>query len=448
MTISSQSDAPPAGVDAPGRGPSLDAAAIVELPPEALDAILGPERTVAAHGLSDWLIRHARDTSLAVAMIGQLCDRLVAIGVPLDRYGSSTEVLDSEHDAIARLWLRGEGVTERTYVRDGDDLTYKTSPFYEAAETGRPVELWLPTTEDARFGIVAELKAEGFVHYICMPNVLMNGGHGWVTFATRRATGFSRQDLAVLAYILPAIAILIDIRSTWLSLDKLLRTYVGDEPHRAILRGNTKRGQVSTIRSAILFADMRNSVGYTIDLDAVSAVGVFNAFFDCIVPAIEGRRGEVLKYIGDGLLAIFRDSKSGGGDAAGDDAADRALAAATEGLDVLRMRNQSHPAEPPIEAGMALHYGEAAYGNVGSGIRLDFTVIGKDVGLASRIGGMNRPLNQPVLMSSAFVERLHGSSERVGVFSARGFKEPIEVFRPTTPRLDAPAARHRVGERT
>ncbi len=441
--MSLETDAAPAGVESARRGPPLDAAAIVELPPEALDAILGPERRAAAQGLSDWLIRHARDTSLAVTMIGQLCDHLVAIGVPLDRYGSSTEVLDAEHDAVARLWLRGQGVTERTYVRDGDDLTYNTSPFFEAAETGRPVELWLPTTDDARFGIVAELKQQGFVHYICMPNVLMNGGHGWVTFATKRAAGFSRQDIAVLARILPAIAILIDIRSTWLSLDKLLRTYVGDEPHRAILRGNTKRGQVSTIRSAILFADMRNSVGYTMDLDAVSAVGVFNAFFDCIVPAIERRRGEVLKYIGDGLLAIFRDSTS-----ADDDAVDRALAAATEGLGVLQARNRSHPAEPPIEAGMALHYGEAAYGNVGSGIRLDFTVIGKDVGLASRIGGMNRPLNQPVLMSSAFVERLHGSSERVGVFSARGFKDPIEVFRPATLRTDAGLARDPVAERS
>ena len=121
---------------------------------------------------------------------------------------------------------------------------------------------------------------------------------------------------------------------------------------------------------------------------------------------------------------------------------------ATEALDVLRKRNQSHPGEPPIEAGMALHFGEAAYGNVGSGIRLDFTVIGKDVGLASRIGGMNRPLSQPVLMSSAFVERLQGPSERVGAFSARGFKDPIEVFRPVMPQTDAASGRRRVGERS
>ena len=166
--------------------------------------------------------------------------------------------------------------------------------------TGRAVELRLADTEVTRFGIVAELKADGYAHYLCLPIALMNGGHGWVTFATKQVPGFSVPEVAALARLLPAIAMLVDLRSTWLSLDKLLRTYVGDEPHRAILRGNTKRGQVSTIRSAILFADMRDSIGHTADLGAVEAVQVFNALFDCLVPPIEGRRGEVLKYMGDG----------------------------------------------------------------------------------------------------------------------------------------------------
>jgi len=205
----------------------------------------------------------------------------------------------------------------------------------------------------------------------------------------------------------------------------LLRTYVGDEPHRAILQGNTKRGQVSTIRSAMLFADMRDSVGYTVDLDAVAAVGVFNALFDCLVPPIESRGGEVLKYMGDGLLAIFREN-----DRERSGAADRALAAAVDAMRVLDARNVAHPEERPIEAGVALHYGEAAYGNIGSGVRLDFTVIGKDVGLASRIAALNRPLEQPVLMSTEFVERLDRTAVRIGAFPMRGFKQPIDVFRP------------------
>lgn len=420
----------PATAPAPGASPSGEAAPpaaeIVDLPAERLDAILGRDLAYGVGLVADWLTRTARMKDVPSERIALLCDKLLALGLPLDRYGSSTEVLDAEHDSVSRLWVRGRGVTTRTYVREGEnDSRYLASPFYEAAKTGRTVELRLAETDPSRFGIVAELRDEGFSHYLCIPIPLMNGGHGWVTFATRQPSGFSTRDVAALARLLPAIAILIDLRSTWLSLDKLLRTYVGDEPHRAILRGNTKRGQVSTIRSAILFADMRDSIGRTADLDAVAAVGVFNALFDCLVPPIEERGGEVLKYMGDGLLAIFRDGKDV-------DAADRALAAGQAALAALRARNVDHPGEPPIEAGVALHYGEAAYGNVGSGVRLDFTVIGKDVGLTSRIANLNRPLDQPVLMSRAFAARLHGASVQVGAFSVRGFRDPVTVFRPVS----------------
>ena len=404
----------------------IGAADIMDFTTERLDVLLGRSRAYAIGLVSNWLIRRARARALPAETITLLCERLVALGLPLDRYGSSTEILDSEHDAITRLWQRGQAVSERSYAHDEDHAAYLASPFHEAAETGRTVEMWLPETDDSRFDIVAELKADGFTHYLCVPFDLMIGGHGWVTFATCKPTGFSPVDVAALARLLPSIALLIDVRSTWVSLDRLLRTYVGDEPHRAILRGNTKRGQVSTIRSAILVADMRDSVDRTVDLAAVEAVDLFNAFFDCLVPPIEGRDGEVLKYMGDGLLAIFRDRKSGG-----EGAADRALAAARNALDMLRIHNAARAGERPIQAGFALHYGETAYGNIGSGVRLDFTVIGKDVALASRIAGMNRGLNEPVLMSKAFADRLSGRVARVGAFEVRGFADPVEVFRPT-----------------
>ncbi|RYC32940.1 adenylate/guanylate cyclase domain-containing protein [Lichenibacterium minor] len=421
-TAQAPADMPLAAADA-----ALTAADIVDLPAERLDRLMGWDLAYGVSLVADWLTRNARTKDMPSERIATLCDKLLVLGLPLDRYGSSTEVLDAEHDSVSRLWVRGRGVTTRTYVRtQDDDSGYRLSPFYEAAWTGRAVEMRLADTEVTRFGIVAELKAEGFTHYLCVPIPLMNGGHGWVTFATKQAGGFAVPEMAALSRLLPAIAMLIDLRSTWLSLDKLLRTYVGDEPHRAILRGNTKRGQVSTIRSAILFADMRDSIGHTADLGAVEAVAVFNALFDCLVPPIEGRRGEVLKYMGDGLLAIFRDGADG-------DAADRALAAGQDALEALRARNLLHPGEAPIEAGVALHYGEAAYGNVGSGLRLDFTVIGKDVGLTSRIANLNRPLDQPVLMSGEFARRLHGPATHVGAFAVRGFKEPIDVFRPEPP---------------
>ena len=377
-------------------------------------------------GVIDWLLRVTPGGDDPAALIEEICNRLWHLGVPVDRYRTSSTVTTADADALGRTWVRGEGLADTVYVRsEATDPDYLRSPFRESSETGRWVDLWLPDAPDDRFGIVPELKQAGYTHYICMVLSAPVGITTWLTVATKAPTGFSRLSRIVLALVAPVLGALISTRITRLTLDRLLRTYVGDEPHRAILDGNVKRGQVSTIRSAILFADMRDSTGHTSEISAVAAVDLFNRFFDCLVPPIESRRGEVLKYVGDGLLAIFRD----GGDGA-KDATHRALAAAREALANVAAFNRARPDSRPVELGIALHFGEAAYGNVGSGMRLDFTVIGRDVGLASRIGGLNARLAEPLLMSAAFVRKLGIEAETIGAFTVRGFSAPVAVYRP------------------
>jgi adenylate cyclase len=143
------------------------------------------------------------------------------------------------------------------------------------------------------------------------------------------------------------------------------------------------------------------------------------------VPPIEDEGGEVLKYMGDGLLAIFRDR---GDDTGG--AAQSALTAAPARPRADRGRERGGALPDPVSAGMALHHGEAAYGNVGSGQRLDFTVIGRDVNLAGRIAKLNKVLAEPLLMSRAFVDHLWGNTEALGMHAVEGFAEPVAVFRP------------------
>ena len=374
----------------------------------------------------DWLLRATPGAIDPASLIEEICNRFWRLGVPIDRYRSSSTVTTADADALGRTWVRGQGLSDTVYVRSAvEDPDYLKSPFREASESGRWVDLWLADTPDDRFGIVPELKQDGYTHYICMELSAPIGITTWLTIATKAPTGFDRKSRVVLAVVAPVLGALINTRITRLMLDRLLRTYVGDEPHRAILDGNVKRGQVTTIRSAILFADMRDSTGHTAEISAVEAVDLFNKFFDCLVPPIESRRGEVLKYVGDGLLAIFRD----GGDGARD-ATRRALEAAHEGLANVAAFNAARPDRRPVELGIALHFGEAAYGNVGSGMRLDFTVIGRDVGLASRIGGLNARLGEPLLMSAAFVRKLGLEAEAIGAFTVRGFSTPLAVFRP------------------
>jgi adenylate cyclase len=404
----------------------LSAKVISKMNAWQLCGLMGPRTMLEVASVRDWLVGDARRTDEPSKNISELCSRLQAIEVPVDRVAVSISTLHSEHDAIGRVWLKGNGITESAYVSPGpDDPRYLNSPFYASFLSREWLELRLAETPDDLFGIVPDLKAQGYTHYICVPITFANDMTAWATLATRAFAGFSSRDLAVIASILPTFSALLELRVAWGTLRTVLRIYVGDEPRQAILSGNIKRGQVSTIRSAILFADMRDSTQHTVELGTIGAVELFNSFFDCLVPSIESRQGEVLKYMGDGLLAIFREAKAGKCDAP-----QRALAAARDGLATLNAFNVKHPDKAQMLAGIALHYGEAAYGNVGSGTRLDFTVIGRDVSLASRVADMNRTLGEPLLMSAAFAEELGQRVTSLGWFPAKGFVDPVEIFRP------------------
>ncbi len=227
------------------------------------------------------------------------------------------------------------------------------------------------------------LKAAGYTHHVAIPVVLPNGMHNGFTFATRAPRGFSRQDIAVLRSIFPTLAALQEVLALGRVMREVMRMYVGNEPHLRILSGDVRRGEVLRIRAAILFADMRDFTGLTSHLSEEAATALVNQYYDCIVPPIDERGGEVLKFMGDGILAIFRAGEDGD-----IEACMRAFAAARAGLLKVARHNQESEAAMHFEVGIALHFGNAAYGNVGSGARLDYTVIGRDVNLASRIADL------------------------------------------------------------
>jgi adenylate cyclase len=345
--------------------------------------------------------------------------------VPVDRITTAIDALHSEYAGIGRIWTREGGYTFRLFPHGEEaERAYERSPFAEALRTGRWLILDLSRTPDDAFEVVPELKADGYLHYVCVPLCFTNGTRNGVTFASRKPGGFDARALSILRFVMPTLAAAAETRSVNARLDNVLRIYVGDEPHKAILSGTIQRGQVSRIRSAILFADMRSYTRISSELEPERAVELLNTFFDCLVPPIEAEGGEVLKYLGDGLLAIFRDP----GDDTGQ-SAQAALSAAIAGLLKLEEANGNGAFSTRVEAGIALHHGEAAYGNVGSGARLDFTVIGPDVNLASRIAQMNKVLGEPLLMSRAFADHLRGDPELIGRHTLDGIAEPVPIYR-------------------
>jgi adenylate cyclase len=387
---------------------------------------LDPTLLPKALAIRDWLLTEATQLADPGQILPGLAERLIALGIPVDRIATAIDLLHSQYSGIGRFWTKEEGSTSRLFPHGPDhDRLYRESPFAHVHRTRDWLLLDLSQTPDDRFGIIPDLKAAGYRHYLVVPIFLTDGTHHGLTFATRAPDGFGEQGLRVLRFVMPTIAAMIEIRSINHRLDTVLRIYVGNEPHRAILSGTIRRGQVSRIRSAIPFADMRDYTRLTATLPPEGAVQLLNDFFDCLVPPIEAEGGEVLKYMGDGLLAIFRER---GEDRAS--AAQAALTAAVQALDQLKAANDAGLFPSPISAGLALHHGDAAYGNVGSGVRLDFTVIGPDVNLASRIAQLNKVLGEPLLMSQAFVDVLPGRSEPLGIHAVDGFEEAVPIYRP------------------
>ena len=378
--------------------------------------------------LEKWLLEDAARLEGMGEVLAGLADRLNALGVPVERITTAVEALHSEYSGVGRFWTREEGSTVRLFPHpQGADLIYRNSPFAYVHQTRQWLLLDLAETPDDRFNIVPDLKEAGYRHYLCVPIFFTNGDDNGITFATRSPEGFGEAGIEILRHVIPALAAVMEIRAVNGRLKSVLRIYVGDEPHRAILSGTIRRGEVSRIRSAILFADMRNYAGITATLSPEAAVELLNAYFDCIVPPVEAEGGEILKYMGDGVLAIFRDL---GDDTGG--AAYSALTAAIQATARVEAANGKGRFPSPVAIGIALHHGEAAYGNVGSGERLDFTVIGRDVNLASRIAQLNKVLGEPVLMSQAFVEHLWGHPEPLGDHPIDGFEEAIPIYRPAS----------------
>ena len=257
-------------------------------------------------------------------------------GVPIDRTTSAVELRHAERAANARIWEFGGSAREYLYAHErGSDASGKR-PLAEAHRLKDWIFTWLPDTPDDAYDIVAPLKAAGYTHHIAVPVVLPNGMHNGFTFATRAPNGFSDQDVALLRSIFPTLAALQEVLALQRVMREVMRMYVGDEPHLRILSGDVRRGEVLRIRAAILFADMRDFTGLTAHLSEEAATALVNEYYDCIVPAIDERGGEVLKFMGDGILAIFRAGENGD-----IEACVRAFAAARAGLLKVARRNDT-----------------------------------------------------------------------------------------------------------
>ncbi len=374
-----------------------------------------------------WLLVDGPQIDSEVELFDELCWRLVGDGVPLWRAGLHVGTLHPQIRGVGARWWRDRKVIEDYRILHGSEETdeYRLSPIRKTVERGTPTRRRLdgPVPE---FPLLEKIRKAGGTDYFALALNRTFRRFPTVAWATDRPGGFSEAEIAKLEDVNPALAAIVDTRAVRRISANLLDTYLGPQAGRRILAGQIFRAQGERMRAVIMMTDMRGFTSLSDRLSGDAVIELLDDYFDAVVSPIEDKKGEVLKFMGDGVLAIFP---------AEDDedfapSSLRALEAATGGLDRLAAINQVRRERDQAEfrIGIGLHLGEVIYGNVGAADRLDFTVIGPAVNLASRIEGLTKRLLRPLLTSSAFAGVCPRPLVSLGFHPVRGLYQPEEVF--------------------
>jgi adenylate cyclase len=378
--------------------------------------------------VAGWLMHGARSAARAEDVMAELCERLLACGIPLWRAAVFVRTLHPHVTGRRFLWRAGGGVAVGELPFEELETTkYRDSPVVRVYATAAPLRRRLRSESDAaEFEVLRELHGEGATDYLASPLSFIDGSIHVATWATQDPRGFSDEHIAGIEAIVAPLARIAEIRALRRTAGNLLSTYVGTHAGERILAGQIRRGHTELLHAAIWLSDMR---GFTALADRVrldALIALLNRYFDCQVPAILGHGGEVLKFMGDGLLAIF--PVEGERDTAKVCAA--ALAAGREvrqSVAALSDSIQSDGSDAP-RFGLALHVGDVLYGNIGGGDRLDFTCIGPAVNLAARLEKLAGRLGRAILASAEFARHCPTSLAPVGTFALPGSPAEQPVF--------------------
>ena len=389
--------------------------------------------------VGDWLMQQALLAAPIDTLLEGCADGLVAAGIPLLRGHLTATTLHPQFASVGFTWRRGEGLQVRDRYVHGNDQrpAWQQSPLQPLVQgEARLVRHRLDDTADvATYPVLGEFREIGGTDYVASASLFGSGGvapdevkTGMIaSWVTDRRGGFTDADLAALQKLQPALAVAARTALGDEIARTVMATYLGADAGARVLDGGIRRGHVQVIESAILFSDLRGFTALSDTIDRAELVPMLNTYLAAMADPVDANGGQVLKFLGDGMLATFALGVDGPESACG-----RAMAAAAQAFDAIEALNarRSAAGRPTMELGIALHLGDVLYGNVGSERRLDFTVIGPAVNAASRMEALCGALACPLVISGAFV---HGAGSEIpfrslGCHSLRGIGEPQELF--------------------
>jgi adenylate cyclase len=381
---------------------------------------LAPDRSgnSRASDIIEWLTGDASHALDDAGLLAGLGERLIAIGLPLARVTLHLRTLHPELVGRTLAWAPGEPVevVDRQHGIE-NAAVFTESPVRQVMDSGKPLTVRLDQTGTGQ-PLLEVFRDRDLGELVIRPLRWGEGRDGAVVFATARRERFTSLERQLLNRIVPTLRTVCELRLLRQTEAVLLDTYVGTATGRRILAGHIKRNEVESLEAALLLCDMRGFTELSNRLAGQRMLALLNDYFDCVVPAITDCGGEILKFMGDAVLAFFANHSSS-------TACKAAYCAAGAILAGVAMRS----ATEAIRVGIALHHGIVSYGNIGSGRRLDFTVIGPDVNLLSRIERVCSRSGSAVLMSSKFAGLLGSAAvSPAGRYRLKGFTGRVDLY--------------------
>jgi adenylate cyclase len=381
-----------------------------------------------------WLVGPARRVDSGLRVFDEFAWRMLAVGLPLLRVTLHARVLHPQYLGMTMHWWRTTGKSTQVMIAHevADALRYEDNPVLRVSIGGETLRRRLDIAgAKLDFPILHELKAEGATDYFALPIASAHGGNYMMSYVTDRPDGFTAAEIEDMTHVSQYIAIVADMHTQRALSRNVLNAYLGPNTGPKVLAGPIRRGTGEALAAVLWSSDLRGFTERSDRLPGDRMIAILNALFDAQAQAIAMHGGEILKFIGDGMLAIFpldvAETQA--------EAARNALAAAFEALASIEALagDPRLAGEPPLRVVVALHVGTAFYGNIGAADRLDFTVIGPAVNLVSRMQALGKALDVPIILSDDFARAYAAPLKSLGQHRLRGLATPHELFAPAPP---------------
>lgn len=382
--------------------------------------------------LVEWAATSTIDVEDPTQWFTELAENMVAAGLPLARFRMHYDILHPQYAGLTTRWRRGDPQVEVSRPANGmrQHPAYLNSPVRQLDEGAVPEIRRSLEVADGKFDfpILDELKADGFTDYFALPLRLANGRTGVAAYATDRAGGFTDDEIERLCQVTRAAARAFEIVIRHETSRGLARAYLGNRTGERVLAGAVRRGDGETIDAVVWFSDLRRSTAMSMSMPPDEFLALLNQYFECVAGAVQAEGGEILRFIGDAMLAIF--PTEGDGEPGPDDACARAVRAARAAEARIAKLNAARIADgkEPIACGIGLHRGPVHYGNIGSADRVEFTVIGAAANAAARIAGRCKELGEKVLISEAVARHLSEPWRDLGEHALQDVDRRMRLF--------------------